>query len=421
MRLLIKNATVIAPGHPLHSKPSDFFIENGYIKKIASDITEDNVKTISVDGLCISPGWMDCFAHFCDPGEEYKETIDTGANAAASGGYTDVMVIADTKPPVQDKGQVDYLITKAKNTPVNIHPIGALTRNLEGKELTEMYDMRDVGAIAFSDGYSPIQSAGILQKALEYTLAFDGVVIQLPDDKSIGRLGQMNEGVVSTRMGLQGKPAIAEELLVSRDIELARYTGAKIHFTGVTTQKSIALIREAKNEGLSITCSVTPYHLIFCDEDLTDYDTLLKVNPPLRTKADRDALKKAVWDGTVDFIASHHNPQDYDHKVCEFEKAAFGMETLEVVFSAAMASGISAELFVRMQVENIRSVFNLQTPEISEGSPAVLTLFNPGQPMAYSEQHLYSKSKNNAFLNRQLSGKVFGIINKDRIFLPIIN
>lgn len=418
MRILIKNAIVTSPGHPLHGKKSDLFIENGYIRKIGDNLTFEDARIVQANGLHISPGWMDCFANFCDPGEEYKETITSGAKAAAAGGYTDVMVVPDTLPPVQTKSQIDYLITRSSETPVNIRPIGSITQNREGTALTEIYDMYGSGAVAFSDGHRPVQSSGILQKALEYTLAFDGVTIQLPDDNSIGRYGLMNEGVISTRMGMLGKPAIAEELMVSRDIELAKYTRAKLHLTGISTRKSVVLIKEAKEEGIPVTCSVTPYHLFFCDEDLSDYNTFLKVNPPLRTKADRDYLRKAVLDGTIDFIASHHQPQDYDHKICEFEKALNGMETLEVVFSAVCSCGIPTEQFVQMQTENIRKIFNLPVPEIKEAAPAIITLFNQDDDITYSKQNHFSLSENNAFLGKILTGKVFGIINKDKLFLP---
>lgn len=420
MKVLIRNATIIAPSLPHHGSKKDLLIENGIVRRIDDAVSDEADRTIEIPNLHISPGWMDCFANFCDPGEEYKETVQTGAAAAAAGGYTAVMLVPDTAPVVHNKSQVDYLTQKGKSTAVDIHPIGSVTIRADGTELSEMYDMHSAGAVAFSDGYRPVQSSGILQKALEYVIAIDSTIIQLPDDTSIGRHGQMNEGVVSTQLGLPGKPAIAEELLISRDIELARYTKSKIHFTGVSTQKSVELIAAAKEEGLKVSCSVTPFHLYFCDEDLQHYDTELKVNPPLRTKEERDFLLNAVKEGVIDFIASHHSPHDYDHKVCEFEKAAFGMETLETVFSAAISCGVPVNTFVQMQTQNISAIFNQPNPEISEGAPAVFTLFDPDAPIVYTANDLRSKSRNNAFLNKQLKGKVFGIINKERIFLPFI-
>ncbi|HZW66261.1 MAG TPA: dihydroorotase, partial [Hanamia sp.] len=314
MKVLIKNATILSPSSPFHGQTRNILIENGIITAIRNEDTEAD-EIIEVPDLHVSTGWMDCFANFCDPGQEFKETLESGANAAAAGGYTEVMLIPNTQPAVYNKSQVEYLVQKSKSLPVTVHPIGAITKNAEGKELSEMIDMFNTGAISFSDGIKPVQSSGILQKALEYILAINATIIQLPDDKTIGTHGLMNEGETSVRLGLQAKPALSEELMVARDIELVRYTNSKIHFTGISTKKSLELVAGAKKEGLNVTCSVTPYHLFFCDEDLVNYDTNLKVNPPLRSKTDREALREAVNNGTVDFIASHHQPQDWDHKV----------------------------------------------------------------------------------------------------------
>ncbi|HRP16859.1 MAG TPA: dihydroorotase [Ginsengibacter sp.] len=417
MRVLIKSALLFHPSHPLHGKKTDILIADGIILRIGDAIEDDSARVVSSGNLCVSAGWVDCFANFCDPGEEYKETLESGAKAAAAGGYTDVMIVPNTTPEIQNKSQVQYVMEKSRSTHVNIHPIGAVTVKTAGEQLTEMYDMASSGAVAFSDGLKPIQSSGIMQKALEYLLAIRGVLIQLPDDNTIGTHGQMNEGVVSTRLGMQGKPALSEELMIARDIELVRYTQSSVHFTGVSTAKSIALIDAAKKEGLNVTCSVTPYHLCFCDEDLADYDTTLKVNPPLRTAADRDALREAVKSGVVDCIASHHLPQDYDHKVCEFEKAAFGMETLESVFGAIRSGGISADRFVEMQTQKAREIFGLSPVDIKEGAKAVLTLFDPDCEYVFSESDIQSMSKNNGFVGKTLKGKAIGIINKDGLFL----
>lgn len=417
MKVLIKNATIYSPAAPFHGKIQDIFIENGVISKIDNDLNFSAEKTIQSNGLCVSIGWVDCFANFCDPGEEFRESLETGANAAASGGFTGVMLIPNTQPVVYNKSQVEYLIQKSKSLPVDIYPIGSVTKNAEGKELSEMYDMYHTGAMAFSDGVQPVQSPGILQKALEYILAVDATIIQLPDDKSIGTHGLINEGEISVRLGLQGKPALSEELMIARDIELVRYTGSKIHFTGVSTRKSLGLIAAAKKEGLQVSCSVTPYHLFFCEDDLLNYDTNLKVNPPLRTKSDRDALRKGIKTGVIDFISSHHQPQDWDHKVCEFEYAKNGMEGLESVFGVAGMCGIPIEDFITMQTENIRIIFNLPVPSFAEGENANLTLFVPDAEYLFEENHILSKCRNNAFLGKNLKGKVIGIINKDKLFL----
>lgn len=417
MKVLIKEATVVSHVSPFHGKSKDILIENGFITDISNGIKNDVDTIIDVKGLHISCGWMDCFANFCDPGQEFKETLESGANAAAAGGFTQVMLIPNTHPVVYNKSQVEYLIQKSKELPVQIFPIGSVTKNAEGKELSEMYDMYNTGAIAFSDGLKPVQSSGILQKALEYILAIDATIIQLPDDKNIGSSGLMNEGEVSIKLGLAGKPALSEELMIARDIELTRYTGSKIHFTGVSTAKSLALIKAAKKENLHVTCSVTPYHLFFCEDDLFSYDTNLKVNPPLRTKKDRDALRKGIKDGVIDFIASHHQPQDWDNKVCEFEYAKNGMEGLESVFGAAGICGISAEHFVKMQTENIRNIFKVKNFSLHEGDKANITLFIPGEEFVFEEKDILSKCRNNAFVGKKLKGKVIGIINGDKLFL----
>ena len=417
MKVLIKRATVVSPASPFHGKSKDILIENGFITEISDDLQHEADNIIDVNNLHISCGWMDCFANFCDPGQEFKETLESGANAAAAGGFTQVMLIPNTNPVVYNKSQVEYLIQKGKNLPVQILPIGAVTKNAEGKDLSEMYDMFNTGAVAFSDGLNPVQSSGILQKALEYILAIDATIIQLPDDRSIGTSGLMNEGEISTRLGLAGKPALAEELMIARDIELSRYTQSKIHFTGVSTAKSLRLIEAAKNEGLNITCSVTPYHLFFCDEDLLTYDTNLKVNPPLRTQNDKAALREGVKNGVVDFIASHHQPQDWDNKVCEFEYAKNGMEDLECIFSAARACNISAEHFVKMQTENVRNIFKIELPSLNKGDRANITLFSPDDEFVFEEKDIVSKSRNNAFTGKTLKGRVIGIINGDRLFL----
>jgi dihydroorotase len=417
MKVLIKNATIYSPAAPFHGKIQDIFIENGIISKIGNDLTTLAENTIEIKNLSVSIGWVDCFANFCDPGEEFRESLETGANAAASGGFTGVMLIPNTHPVVYNKSQVEYLIQKSKSLPIDIYPIGSITKNAEGLELSEMYDMYNTGAVAFSDGLRPVQSSGILQKALEYILAVDATIIQLPDDKSIGTHGLINEGMVSVRLGLPGKPAISEELMIARDIELAKYTNSKIHFTGISTRKSVELIAAAKKEGLQVSCSVTPYHLFFCEDDLEEYDTNLKVNPPLRTKDDRKALRDGVKKGVIDFIASHHQPQDWDHKVCEFEYAKNGMEGLESVFGVVGICGISVEDFTKMQTENIRSIFNLPVPSFAEGESANLTLFVPDAEYLFEESNILSKCKNNAFVGKNLKGKVIGIINKDKLFL----
>jgi dihydroorotase len=417
MKVLIKQAKIIAPSSPFNGHTKDILITDGIIAQISDAINTTADQVIEQPGLCVSIGWMDIFANFADPGYEYKETLETGAKAAAAGGFTDVMVLPNTNPVVHSKSQVEYIIQKSKALAVSIHPVGAVTKNAEGKDLAEMYDMQQSGAVAFGDGVNSIQSAGVLLKALQYVKSFDGTVIQIPDDRSIGANGLMNEGIISTQLGLPGKPTIAEELLVARDLKLARYADSKLHFTGVSSAKSLEYIKRSKETGIKVTCSVTPYNLYFTDTDVQGYDTNLKVNPPLRTEADRQGLLKAIADGTVDCIASHHFPQNWDSKVCEFEYAKEGMIGLESLFGVLGELGLGAERLVEMLGINPRKIFGLAIPEIKEGSEACLTLFNADEDYIFTEQMIKSKSKNTPFIDKKLKGKVIGIINKGKVEL----
>ncbi|MBI2282657.1 MAG: dihydroorotase [Bacteroidetes bacterium] len=417
MKILVKQAVIADPGSPYHGQVTDILINGEQISKIAPNITDTADEIIDAAGALVSQGWVDIFAHFCDPGYEYKETLETGAAAAAAGGFTRVFVLPNTLPVVDSKSQVEYICQKSRSLPVTIQPLGAITRGTEGKDLAEMYDMKQSGAAAFSDGILPVQSPGLFVKALQYVKAFDGTLVQVPLDKSIGAGGLINEGVISTRLGLPGIPALAEEVIIKRDIDLLRYTQSRLHITGVSTRNGMRFIEAAKKEGLDISCSVTPYHLFFCDEDMQSYDTNLKVNPPLRTREDMLALREAVVNGVVDCIASHHIPQDWDNKTCEFEYAKNGMTGLETSFAVVnhLLPELPADQLVRLFSLQARSLFHLPATPIKEGAAAELTIFSRSAQTLLLRTQLKTKSANTPFLERELNGKVLGIVHKGKL------
>lgn len=416
MNILLKQVLIADPNSPFNRQQVDIFIENSLIKQIGSLHDASAEIVINEPDLIVSPGWVDVFANFCEPGFEYKETLETGSSCAAAGGFTRVFALPNTKPVIDNKSLIEYVALKSEDLPIFIHPMGAISQKTEGNTLAEMYDMRNSGAVAFTDGIHPVQSSGLFLKALQYVKAFNGVLIQVPIDQSIGASGLMNEGIVSTQLGLPGIPAISEESMLKRDIDLVRYTDSKLHFTGISSSQSLQLIKDAKTEGLSITCSVTPYHLFFCDEDLHDYNTYLKVNPPLRTRKDMLALREGIIDGTIDCIASHHFPQDWDHKVCEFEYAAFGMTGLQTAFSAVnhLMKDLSNDRLIDLFSNNARNIFGLPSSIIKEGNNAELTIFNKTATALFNNK---SKSSNSAFAKITLQGLVKGIVNKGNIYL----
>lgn len=417
MKLLIKQACITDPSSSHHGKTLDILIDQGIIRDILPSISEKTDEVIEQKGLKVSPGWVDIFSNFADPGFEFKETLHTGSSAAAAGGYTDVFLIPDTQPVTDNKSQVEYLRQRSTTLPVNIWPIGAITKNLDGKHLAEMYDMRNSGAVAFSDGLHPVQSAGVMVKALQYVKAFKGVIIQIPDDTSIAPGGLIHEGILSTQLGLPGKPMMSEELIIARDIKLARYTNSRIHFTGVTSPKSIEYIRRGKDSGIDISCSVTPYHLFFSDEQLATYDTNLKVYPPLRPRAIISLMKQALLDGSIDCIAAHHLPHEYDSKILEFENAKYGMTGLETAYGViqTLFPTLSGDRIYALFGGNARKIFQLETGTIEKNQRACLTLFNPTTEWTFQVSDSKSKSRNSAFNGAQFTGKPVGTIRNERI------
>lgn len=418
MQVLIRKARIVDSQSEHNGKVADILVVDGVITKIAAAIRTDADLVIEHKDLHVSPGWVDVFADYREPGYEHKETIETGMAAAAAGGFTDVLLAPNTQPALSTKSAVQFIKTKAAGNVVNAHPYGTATRNAEGKELAEMMDMRAHGAVAFTDGWKPVQNANLLLKALEYVTAIDGVVVQIPVDASLSAGGLMHEGPVSTSLGMAGVPAIAETLAVHRDIELARYTGGKLHITGISSAASVDMIRKAKKDGVQLTCSVTPYHLALTDEALRGYDSLYKLMPPLRSEADRKALVAGLKDGTIDCIATHHAPHEWDAKAKEFEYAADGMAIQETAFGAmwsALQKVVSVERLVDAVAHAPRNIFGMPKVSVVKGQAACLTLFSPTGRTLVARGKKKSQGVNNPFLDKELVGGVVGIINNGQI------
>ncbi len=418
MKILLQQVKIADPDSPHNGNIKDILIVDGIIKLIDNSLNDESAEIVEAKNVIVTPGWVDIFSHACDPGYEYKETLETCAAAAAAGGYTQIFTLPDNDPVTDNKTQVEYVKQKSNSLKIQVHPLGGVTKKKEGVTLAEMYDMHQSGAVAFTDGLQPLQYAGLMLKSLQYVKAFNGVIIQVPQDKTISSGGLINEGLISTKLGLPGLPSIAEEIIIARDTELADYTNSALHFTGISTIKSVELINAAKAKGLKVTCSVTPYHLFFCDEDLQSYNTNLKVNPPLRDRKNMMALRQAVSDDKIDCIASHHIPQDWDNKTCEFEYAKFGMIGLQTAYAAvkAVLPELTDQQITNLFSINARKIFNLHTSTIKEGNVAEITLFNNGE-FILKKENIKSKSHNSPFINIPLKGNVIGVISKGNLIL----
>jgi len=425
MQLQIKNARIIDPQSDYHGRNVDIVAEEGKISTIkdsksnaAASVTADGATIWKGDaghGLTVSPGWVDLFADYCEPGYEHKETITSGLAAAASGGFTDVFIVPNTQPEISSKSVVQFVLQRAAGNIVNLHPLGCATQQAAGKELAEMLDMRHAGAIAFTDGWKPVQNSGLMLKVLEYVNAFEGTVIQLPIEHAISAGGLMNESVVSTQLGMPGIPGIAESIILHRDIELLRYTRSRLHVTGISTAASVAQIRKAKQEGLRITCSATPYHLALTENMLTSYNSAYKVMPPLRGEEDRLALLHGLADGTIDCIATHHRPQEWDAKMKEFEYAADGMALQEVAFSVlwhACNPFMGIDRLVEAMSILPRDIFGLPAQKINVGEACNMTIFTTHDPHTSSLKNKRSAAFNDPFKTQEWNGRVIGIANK---------
>jgi dihydroorotase len=418
MKILIKSAEILDSESSFHKKKKNIFIEDGIIKSISDKETKAD-KVIDATGLKLSIGWFDMRCALRDPGYEHKEDIYSINRAAAFGGFTEIACLPNTNPIIQSKDVVSYIKNKASETLIDIHPIAAVTLDTKGEELTEILDLHYGNAIAFSDGNEPLWHSDVLYKALQYLQTFDGLLINHAEDKMLTRSGQMNEGKVSTMLGLKGIPKIAEELMVERDLKILEFAGGRIHFSHISSPKSLDMIRTAKKKGLNVTCDIAVYQLVLDDSLLSGFDTNYKVNPPLRGKEDLKFFWKALADDTIDAIVSDHNPQDEESKNLEFDLADFGMIGLETAFGALMMG--NKDMKLEQLLEKItytpRRILRLRFPKIEEGETANLTLFDPNKEWTFDKTYIQSKSKNTPFVGRKLKGKAIAVFNKGKFVI----
>ena len=420
MKILIQNILIADPNSPFNELKRDILIENGVVIKIDNNISTENIDTLIDDqNLIIAPGFVDTYCHFNEPGFEYREDLESGSLAALQGGYTDVCIIPNTNPFIDNKSVVSFILNKSLNLKINIHPLGAVSQNCAGNEFAEMYDLNKAGVVGFTDGTNPIQSAIFLSKSLQYLKPLNKVLIQTPFDQDLTKTGLMNEGVQSTSLGLLGIPAIAEEMMIARDLEILKYTNGKIHFNCVSTIKGIELIDQAKKDGFQVTCSVSPFHLLFDENDIQNYETNLKVLQPLRTQEDKLALRKALKNNRIDCIASNHFPIHEDEKKCDFSSALYGMNTLEYCFAAIIDSvpKIKLEQLINLFSLQPRKIMNLPIVTIQENETASFTIFNLEKQTLINANNIISKSKNIGKENLTLNGRIFGVIHKNYLTL----
>ncbi|GHA77529.1 dihydroorotase [Pontibacter akesuensis] len=417
MKVLLRAATIHNPHTAHHLQQHNILIENGSITYIGQEEQEAD-QIVDSEGLCVSVGWVDMHAYTGEPGLEYKEDLESLAAAAAAGGFTEVVCLPNTNPVVQTKGAINYIKSKSQHLPVTLLPAGAVTVDAQGKELTEMIDLHQAGAVAFSDGTHPLQGADVTLKALQYMQMFNGLLMNKPEHTRLTENGQMHEGEASTRLGMRGIPSLAEEVMVTRDLQLLSYTGGKLHFSLISTAAAIEAIRQAKAAGLQVTCDVASYQAAFTDESISAFDTAYKVAPPFRTTADAEAIKEGLRDGTIDVLVSAHNPQDTEAKKLEFDLAEFGIINLETAFAVAQSTlELPLEQLLEKFTTNPRRILGLAEPKIAVGEAANLTLFNPETRWAPRMDTTKSKSQNSPFYDQELRGKVIGIIHKGQLVL----
>jgi len=412
MNIILKSAKVINVESKHNGSKQDILISEGKIKKIGSSISVKNAKIIDIKNLHVSTGWFDSSVSFGEPGYEERETLLNGANVASKSGFTDLLLNPSTKPVLDNQTDISFIKSKSLNSSCNIHPIGALTLSSESKDLAELYDMKNSGAVGFYDFKKPILNSNLLKTALLYSQSFNSVIMSYPQDNSVAKGGLINEGTISVNYGIKGIPNFAEEIQIARDLHVLEYTGGKLHIPTISTKKSLELIKKAKSKGLNVTCSVAVHNLIFNDKKLKDFDTRFKVLPPLREEKDRIALVNGVKTGLIDMVTSDHLPIDLENKKTDIENAKYGTIGLESIFGSLLS------LFDLNQTIEIltrgREIFNIEKPEFEVGSKASLSLFTIND-YEFSKADILSKSKNSAFLGMKMKGKPIGVINGNKI------
>ena len=415
-QVILKQAKIIDASSPFHNQVMDIKIENGTITQIEKEIAATSgFEVVNIPNLHVSKGWMDSSVSFGEPGYEDRETIENGLKVTAKSGFTAVALQPNSNPTIDNQAQVRFVLDRAKNQATTLYPIGALTKGSEGTDLAELFDMKNAGAIAFGDYKKALQNANLQKIALQYVQDFDGMVIAFCQDSTLKGIGIANEGEVSTKLGMKGIPALAEELQVARNLFLLEYTGGKLHIPTISTQGSIKLIKEAKAKGLNVTCSVAVHNLVLNDEILMGFDSRYKVLPPLREEATRKALVEAVLEGTIDCITSDHNPLDIELKKLEFDLAKDGTIGLESAFGALLTI-LPLEVIINKLTAN-KLVFNIDNPSIEIGNKADISLFTTEENWTFGKENILSKSKNSAFLGQKMKGKVIGIYNNGQLIM----
>lgn len=413
---IIKSCKIVNLKSKFHLKIVDVAVKNGVITQIGENIDAGDVTVIEGKGKILAPGFFDMNASLGEPGLETKEDFVTGSKAAAAGGFTGLAVMPHNKPTTDSKSQVEFLVNKAKGNLLDIVPYGCISQKREGKDLAEMYDMQKSGAIAFTDGNLPVQDAGLMERALLYAKGFNALVLSYPEEASIAGNAKMNEGAMSTYLGMKGIPNLAEELMIIRDLYLADYTESRVHFSTISTAHAVELIKEAKKKGAKVTCDVAAHHLVLTDDVVAGFDSNYKVKPPLRTSADVKALIKGLKDGTIDAIVSQHQPQEVEFKQVEFEIAKYGIIALQTVLPLLLQTKLSIEEIVDKLAIKPREILGLEIPEINEGAEANFVLFDDSD-WDYNTKNNFSKSSNSPFLNQKLKGKVWLTCNNKQVYL----